>query len=136
MLDNIVKAAEEDHPSLPSLSEILRDNPSYLDEAISPEDTSVFSNTPVPTLATMRCRGGGPAFLKRGSRVSYTRRALLEWMIAQRRISTSDPGPDPQPTEAAEPEGATPEHAPVGHNQPPHGTGKMEAEAAKARAAP
>lgn len=44
------------------------------------------------TLEGFRCRGGGPAFIKAGRRCLYRRHDLDDWALANRRISTSDPG--------------------------------------------
>ena len=82
------------HPvsALPTFADILRDNPGWLDEAVDTLEAGRITNTPVPTLETMRVRGGGPVFLKLNKRVHYTRRALFEWLAAGRRTSTSDIG--------------------------------------------
>jgi excisionase family DNA binding protein len=45
------------------------------------------------TLEGFRCRGGGPAFIKAGRRRLYRREDLDAWALANRRASTSDPGP-------------------------------------------
>jgi excisionase family DNA binding protein len=42
------------------------------------------------TLAKWRVRGGGPPFLKVGSRVRYSRADLEQWLGERRRRSTSD----------------------------------------------
>jgi hypothetical protein len=78
--------------ALPTFADILRDNPGWLDEAVDTPEAGRITNTPVPTLETMRVRGGGPVFLKLNKRVHYTRRALFEWLAAGRRTSTSDTG--------------------------------------------
>ncbi len=78
--------------ALPAFADILRDNPGWLDEAVDTPEAGRITNTPVPTLETLRVRGGGPVFLKLNKRVHYTRRALFEWLAAGRRTSTSDPG--------------------------------------------
>lgn len=44
------------------------------------------------TLEGWRLRGGGPAFIKAGSRVVYRRADLDAWLAANRRLSTSDRG--------------------------------------------
>ena len=41
------------------------------------------------TLETLRCRGGGPVFVKLGRRVVYRREDLEAWMERERRASTS-----------------------------------------------
>lgn len=77
--------------SLPSLLDILRDRPLYLESDVGVIEASEITGTPVASLETMRVRGGGPAFVKRGKRVFYKRRTLLEWMNATReQTSTSD----------------------------------------------
>ena len=75
---------------LPSLIEILQDNPGWLDEAVNEAEASRITNTPKATLQTKRVRGGGPPFTKIGKRVSYIRRDLFGWLAAGRRTSTSD----------------------------------------------
>ncbi len=47
----------------------------------------------VSTLNKMRVFGGGPIFLKLGSRVAYAPADLDEWLETKRRLSTSDTGP-------------------------------------------
>ena len=80
---------------IPSLAEALQSNPLFLDAAIDTREASEITNTPTATLETLRTRGGGPSFSKRGSRVFYTRRACLEWLESfGLRKSTSDDGPE------------------------------------------
>ena len=80
--------------SLPSLHDILREHPGWLDEAVDTGEASRTIGFAQPSLETMRTRGGGPPFFKRGKKVLYTRRLLFEWLAAGRRSSTSDPGPE------------------------------------------
>ena len=78
---------------LPSLSDILKDNPGWLDEAITAEAASRIVGFPVCTLNTWRSRGDGPPFLKLGRHsVRYQRRALFEWLAARQRRNTADQG--------------------------------------------
>ena len=78
---------------LPSLQEILKDNPGWLDEAIVTREAARITGTPTSTLETLRTRGGGPVFFKpTPGKVRYTRRTCLEWNVARRRRSTSDSG--------------------------------------------
>jgi hypothetical protein len=42
------------------------------------------------TLAKWRCLGGGPEFVRVGSRIFYEHRALDAWLDARRRTSTSE----------------------------------------------
>lgn len=44
------------------------------------------------TLETLRCRGGGPPFVKLGRRVAYRREDLEAWLARSRRSSTRDIG--------------------------------------------
>lgn len=81
-------------PALPSFADIVRDNPGWLDEAVTTAEASRITGFPVCTLHTWRSRGGGPPFLKVGSAVRYQRRALFEWMVARQRANTADDGHD------------------------------------------
>jgi predicted site-specific integrase-resolvase len=42
------------------------------------------------TLANWRSQGGGPAFIKAGSRVQYEEVELDRWLASRRRTSTAD----------------------------------------------
>jgi hypothetical protein len=43
--------------------------------------------------AKMRCFGGGPEYIKLGSKIYYEEAAIERWLDTKRRASTSDPGP-------------------------------------------
>ena len=73
-------------------AEALRQNPIFLDEAIGEYEAGRIINEAVASLRSKRTRGGGPDFIKQGSKVSYTRRWCLEYLAARRRTSTSDTG--------------------------------------------
>jgi len=45
------------------------------------------------TIERWRTEGAGPPFLKVGRGVRYDEADLSAWLAAQRRLSTSDPGP-------------------------------------------
>ncbi len=77
---------------LPPLTDILKEHPGWLDEAVDTVGASQITGTPVATLTTLRVRGGGPEFIKHGKSVTYTRRACFAYNAAGRRTSTSDPG--------------------------------------------
>ena len=77
---------------LPEFAEILKENPGWLDEAVDTAGASRITGIPVATLTTLRVRGGGPEFIKRGKSVTYTRRACFSHNTAGRRRSTSDTG--------------------------------------------
>lgn len=56
--------------------------PEYVDRKAASWITSV----PVATLATLKTRGGGPPFIKRGSKVLYKRTDLIAWLEAGRKV--------------------------------------------------
>ena len=77
----------------PTLSDILKTNPGWLDEAVATPEASRITGIPVTTLETWRSRGGGPRFLKLGNKcVRYQRRTLFEWMAKQSCRNTADAG--------------------------------------------
>lgn len=79
--------------SLPSLNDILKHSPGWLDEAVDTAEASRIIGFPVCTLHTWRSRGDGPPFLKIGHRsVRYQRRTLLQWMAERQRRNTADRG--------------------------------------------
>lgn len=51
-----------------------------------------YTGLSVQTLAKLRVYGGGPPYIKAGSRVIYDTRDLDPWMASRKRTSTSDPG--------------------------------------------
>ena len=78
---------------LPAFGEILKNNPGWLDEAVTTAEASRIVGFPICTLDTWRSRGDGPPFLKLGARsVRYQRRALFEWLAARQRRNTADDG--------------------------------------------
>ena len=54
--------------------------PTYL---LTPEQTADRTRLSKSTLAKLRCRGGGPPFVKLGARVLYVAAELDEWVAAQ-----------------------------------------------------
>lgn len=79
----------------PEIEDILQDNPGWLDEAIDTPSVSRLTGVPVCTLATWRCRGGGPPFLKLGSAVRYRRRTVFRW-LAECEKAQNQPKRSPQ----------------------------------------
>jgi hypothetical protein len=75
--------------ALPSLEDILRANPFWLDEAVDTVEAARMTGRPVTTLQTLRVRGGGPVFIQHARKVSYRRRDLIQWMTAGLRSSTA-----------------------------------------------
>jgi hypothetical protein len=64
------------------------------------KDAAAYVPCAVSTLNNLRSTGGGPIYIKRGSRVLYDTRDLDKWVEADKRKSTSDPGPGPSPGHA------------------------------------
>jgi hypothetical protein len=79
--------------ALPTLEEIVRSHPGYLDELLDSETAAQFVGSTAGTLATYRSRGEGPLYFKLGAgrfaSVRYSRRALIEWASQNRRSSTA-----------------------------------------------
>ena len=46
-------------------------------------DPALRAIAPYSTMAHWRCEGRGPAYVKLGSRVAYSGRALNEWLAAR-----------------------------------------------------
>ena len=46
-------------------------------------DPALQAIAPYSTMAHWRCEGRGPAYVKLGSRVAYSGRALNEWLAAR-----------------------------------------------------
>ncbi len=71
--------ATQEAAGLPSLAELVAENPGFLDEVVLPEEASRILSMPEATLSTLRCRGGGPEFVRLGpgkrAPVGYTRRS-------------------------------------------------------------
>ncbi len=76
--------------SLPSLDELAERNPGWLDAAVDDVEASLITGRSKSALATLRCRGGGPPFIKFGKCVRYIRRDLLEWLYERRVRNTSE----------------------------------------------
>jgi len=57
-------------------------DPEYIDR----KTASARYSVPVATLATLKTRGGGPPFIKRGSRVLYKVSDFVAWLEAGRGL--------------------------------------------------
>ena len=77
---------------LPSLAEIVKANPGWLDEGVDEHETARITTHSVTTLRSLRTRGGGPPYSKLGSKVVYIRRDIFAWLARGRRKSTADYG--------------------------------------------
>jgi hypothetical protein len=60
----------------------------FPDGRMSPESASIYLGLTVKTLATMRCRGTGPKFLKRG-RIFYFKTDLDAWLDEAGRVTST-----------------------------------------------
>ena len=74
---------------LPTLDNILKDNPGWLDEPVDTPEASRITKFAPSSLDCMRVRGNGPPFIKKGRKILYFRRDLYEWLAAGRRSSTT-----------------------------------------------
>jgi hypothetical protein len=59
-------------------------------ELLAPERAAELLSVSQQTLANWRVRGCGPRFFKVGRAVRYDRQDLAEWLLANRRRSTSE----------------------------------------------
>ena len=58
---------------------------------LAPDEASQFIGAAVQTMARWRCEGGGPPFIRVGSRrIRYALDDLIAWMDARRVSSTSE----------------------------------------------
>jgi hypothetical protein len=60
------------------------------DEYFSVFEAASYANLSVAYFNKLRRVGGGPPFLKIGSRIIYRLSDLNDWLTAHRRVSTSD----------------------------------------------
>ena len=58
-------------------------------EYLTTEQTSEYTSLSVQTLAKLRVYGGGPLYLKLGSKVVYRRGDIDDWLATKVRRSTS-----------------------------------------------
>jgi hypothetical protein len=68
----------------------LRPSP---DQLLTVNEAAAILRCSVASLNKWRLSGKGPAFIYVGRRVRYTRAALIAFIAASTRQSTSDPGP-------------------------------------------
>lgn len=77
-------------PALPPAGALTM--PDGVPPALNTEQASVYTGLAVATLEGLRCRGGGPRFVRYGRKaVRYLVRDLDEWMAARTVSSTSEP---------------------------------------------
>ncbi|WP_046868082.1 hypothetical protein [Microvirga massiliensis] len=76
--------------AIPSLDDLAEQHPGWLDAAVDDVEASRLTGLSKAALATRRCRGGGPPFIKDGKYVRYLRRDLLTWLYERRVRNTSE----------------------------------------------
>lgn len=66
-------------------------DPDFLDRLINEQEAAAFLGFTIRALQNWRVRGGGPEYLKLGSRsVRYQRRTLMAWIDGLRVRNTTD----------------------------------------------
>ena len=67
--------------------------PEHPDALLYPAEAAFFLGLSVRTLEAARLKGGGVPYIALGRRaIRYRRRDLMDFVVARRRKSTSDPG--------------------------------------------
>jgi hypothetical protein len=56
---------------------------------LNPKHVASEYSVPEATLATLRCRGGGPLYIKRGAKIIYDRADIESWLNGAKRANTS-----------------------------------------------
>ena len=80
-------------PDLPSISDILKIDPDYLDRPLDTQETADWLGYTPQHVKLMRRRGTGPRFLKLPSgKIAYTRRLLFPfiWSGGEHKSTTAD----------------------------------------------
>ena len=73
------------------LSDILENNPDYLEGLINEHVAADFTGYTIRALQNWRLRGGGPKFIKVSARsIRYRRRDLIQWAESLLVASTSE----------------------------------------------
>jgi len=71
----------------------IAENPDYMDRLISERDAADYLSVSMRTLQGWRLKGGGPPYVKVGTKsIRYRRRDLATWTEAHVRAHTSDDG--------------------------------------------
>jgi predicted DNA-binding transcriptional regulator AlpA len=60
-----------------------------IDTTLRPAEAAEYLKLSESTLAKLRCRGGGPEYLKLGKRVVYAKCDLDKWLAGCRRQCTA-----------------------------------------------
>lgn len=80
--------------NMPTIEDILKLlSPSEFLRLVSTKEAARILNIQPSTLSSMRVRGGGPRFIKRGAHVLYVVIELYRWAFAcGLKLNSSDPG--------------------------------------------
>lgn len=60
------------------------------DPVLDAISAATFIGLAAPTLAKMRCLGGGPQYIKMGRKIGYRRSDLSAWLSARRVNNTTE----------------------------------------------
>lgn len=58
-------------------------------DLLTPDEAGKYLRCAKQTLARWRCEGGGPAYVKVGTRVLYRRADLDAWIVGRRVLATA-----------------------------------------------
>jgi excisionase family DNA binding protein len=58
-------------------------------DLLTPDEAGKYLRCAKQTLARWRCEGGGPAYVKMGTRVLYRRVDLDAWIVGRRLLATA-----------------------------------------------
>ena len=88
-----IKAAKPEEPPLESIRPISDKRADKagtgFERMLTPKDESQFLRVSLSWLAKARMRGDGPPYVKVGRAIRYSESALLLWIRAHQRLSTS-----------------------------------------------
>jgi predicted DNA-binding transcriptional regulator AlpA len=83
-----IEEAERAKPPLQSNLKSARE-PDWCERLLTPKEAANFLRLSLSWLAKGRMRGDGPPYVKLGRAIRYRESALLLWMRAHQRLSTS-----------------------------------------------
>ena len=71
----------------------MADTAQPVSRALRTPEAASYCGSSASTFEKLRLTGGGPVYSKIGKRVVYLLEDLDRWLTANRRVSTSAPGP-------------------------------------------
>ena len=80
------------YPGISPDGKSMHDHSSTLRKILRTQEAASYCGSSASTFEKLRLKGGGPVFVKIGRRVVYRQDDLDAWLIANTRVSTSDPG--------------------------------------------